>query len=266
MEQLELYRKTIESFDGTHKDHLLEESVIKTIHSLDCGTIRIAEVVDNEWVVNEWIKKAIILFFRIAPSKVGDGFFDKIPLKFNQWSANDFLIHGIRAVPGSIVRSGTFINKNVVIMNSFINIGAYIDSDTMIDSFATVGSCAQIGKKCHIAAGAVIGGVLEPISARPVIIEDHCLIGANASIVEGVIVHSGATVAMGTHIGASTKIIDRDTGNITQGEIPSGVVAVPGSYQTKNNISIQCVVISKKKTTQEMNKSFINKELRNHDE
>lgn len=250
---LEKYKSIIESYDlkisPVPDSNSLYDAVINVIDLLDNGIIRISEKTDNNWCVNEWIKKAILIYFKLARCTLIDGAFDKMPIKFNSWTENDFLEKEIRVVKGAITRKGVFLNKGVVLMNCLVNIGAYIDKNTMIDSFATVGSCAQIGKNCHISSGAVIGGVLEPISATPVIIEDDCFIGANASIVEGVIIRNGSKIAMGTRIGASTKIIYRETGEIITGVVPEKSIVVPGSYQSKNGLSISCAVILEKNDT-----------------
>ncbi len=222
------------------KNANLIKNVIKL---LDSGELKPAEKQQNgEWKVNEWVKKAILLFFKISPMEEfnwGRGPFageltwvDKIPLKFEGWKKQDFLKASIRATPGSIVRFGSHIGENCVLMPSFVNIGASIGSGTMIDTWATVGSCAQIGKNCHISGGVGIGGVLEPISASPVIIEDDCFIGARSEITEGVIVRSGSVISMGVYLSQSTKIIDRETGEIFKGEIPANSVVVPGSISS----------------------------------
>jgi 2,3,4,5-tetrahydropyridine-2,6-dicarboxylate N-succinyltransferase len=212
----------------------------------------------NIWQVNEWVKKAILLFFKYSDSTFYEkaNAYDKIKLKFEQWGARDFEAAKIRVVPGAVVRYGAFIGEGAVLMNCFVNIGAYVGEKSMVDSFATIGSCAQIGANCHIAAGSVIGGVLEPINAAPVVIEDNCLIGANAVVAEGVVVRNGATVAMGTRLGASTKIIDRATKEEFHKEIPANAVVVPGTYQS-DGLSIACAVIVGYK-----DRDYVNENLR----
>jgi 2,3,4,5-tetrahydropyridine-2-carboxylate N-succinyltransferase len=219
------------------------EEVLEIIEALDSGRMRVCNSVDGKWVVNERVKEAILSCFELAHNQKMGAAHDRIPLKFEGWEKSQFDERNIRVIPGCVVRKGAFIANDVVLMNCFVNVGTYIDEKTLIDSFVTVGACAQIGKSCHIAASVVIGGVLEPANASPVIIEDSCFIGANSSIVEGVIVRKGAVIAMNTHIGASTKIIDRETGKFFNKEIPESAVVVPGTYQSKNNLSINCAVI-----------------------
>jgi 2,3,4,5-tetrahydropyridine-2,6-dicarboxylate N-succinyltransferase len=228
------------------------KDVLDIIEQLDKGEIRVCDNIDGEWVVNEEAKQTIISLFQLAsPSiNVSGGAaakcvpvsYDKIPLKFASWQEDDFAKAKIRVGHGAVVRYGVFLDSNVVLMNCFVNIGAHIGEGTMVDSFATVGSCARVGKRCHIAAGVVIGGVLEPVNARPVIIEDDCLLGAHVAVVEGVIVRCGATIAMGTRLGASTKIIERDTGREFDGEVPECAVVVPGFYEFAG-LHISCAVI-----------------------
>jgi 2,3,4,5-tetrahydropyridine-2-carboxylate N-succinyltransferase len=218
---------------------------------------RVCFCVDGEWILNESLKQSITEYISTTTSQLQHNAYDKIPLKFDGWDKAMFEKSAIRVVPGAIVRYGSFFENDVVLMNCFVNIGAYIGSTTMIDSFATIGSCAQIGKKCHISSNVVIGGVLEPVNALPVIIEDNCFIGANSSVVEGVLVRHGSTIAMGTHIGASTKIIDRETGQIFYKEIPCNAVVVPGTYQSNNGIAIHCAVIVRYgKTNTEINEKL----------
>ena len=246
-------------------------TIDKTIDLIDKGKIRVAEKAKNKWKVNEWIKKAILLSFRVNEQKVisnGPGnssWWDKVPSKFSNWKKKDFKKANFRVVPNAVVRKGTHIEENVVLMPSFINIGAYVGSETMIDTWATVGSCAQIGKKCHISGGAGIGGVLEPLQASPVIIEDNCFIGARSEVAEGVIVEEGSVLSMGVYIGASTKIIDRATGEITYGKVPAYSVVVPGSLPNKSNPdrpSLYCAVIVKKVDSKTRSKTSINDLLR----
>jgi len=240
----------------------IRDAVNQTLALLDLGAIRVCEKIDNSWRVNQWIKKAILLSFRLNDNKLGDGFFDKVPLKFANWTEENFRAAGFRALPGAVVRHSAFIEKNVVLMPSFINLGAYVGEGSMIDTWATVGSCAQIGKNCHISGGAGIGGVLEPLQANPVIIEDECFIGARSEIAEGVIVEKGAVISMGVYIGASTKIIDRESGEVFYGRVPSYSVVVPGNIQTKNNLSLYAAVIVKKVDEKTRSKTSVNELLR----
>jgi 2,3,4,5-tetrahydropyridine-2,6-dicarboxylate N-succinyltransferase len=228
------------------------------ICDLDSGTRRVCRNVAGQWEVDEDLKRAISVYLSFAESFYMHGVYDKVPLKFDSWTASDFHAAKLRVVPGAIVRYGAFLATGVVLMNCLVNIGAYVGEQTMVDSYATIGSCAQIGAACHIAAGVVIGGVLEPANARPVIIEDNCFIGAHASVVEGVIVRSGATLGMGVHIGASTKIIDRQTGQVFSKEIPAHAVVVPGAYASSEGVSVQCAVIVRYRDVPMQ----INKELR----
>jgi 2,3,4,5-tetrahydropyridine-2,6-dicarboxylate N-succinyltransferase len=244
----------------------LKDAVAQTIHQLDQGLIRVAQKVDDVWQVNTWIKKAILLSFRLNGSVVQEGqptsFFDKVPLKANGWTNEQFSNAGFRSVPGSVVRQGAFIAKNVVLMPSFVNIGAYVDEGTMVDTWATIGSCAQIGKNCHISGGTGIGGVLEPVQASPVIIEDNCFIGARSEIAEGVIVEQGAVISMGVFIGASTKIVDRQTGAIYYGRVPAYAVVVPGSMPSTGGVNLDCAVIVKTVDAKTRSKTGINELLR----
>ncbi|CAH57748.1 2,3,4,5-tetrahydropyridine-2,6-dicarboxylate N-succinyltransferase [Ehrlichia ruminantium] len=241
---------------------------------LDQGKVRVSEKINGQWIVNEWIKKAILLSFRIYDMKfvytnchdsiIGNfSWFDKIPLKFGQWNADNFKQAKIRVVPGAIVRKSAYIAPGAVLMPSFVNVGAYVGEGTMVDTWASVGSCAQVGKNCHISGGAGIGGVLEPLTASPVIIEDNCFIGARSEIVEGVIVEEGAVVSMGVYIGASTKIIDRTSGEVFFGRVPAYSVVVPGSYSS-GNVSIYCAIIVKKVDQNTRNKVSINELLRDN--
>ena len=250
------------------------DSVGLALKLLDSGKIRIAEKVNNKWIVNQWIKQAVLLSFKTSNMTLIDGgpnnskWWDKVPSKFSNWNISEFESAGFRSVPGSIVRYGSYVDKNTVLMPSFINIGSYIASGTMIDTWSTVGSCAQIGKNCHISGGVGIGGVLEPIQASPVIIEDNCFIGARSEIAEGVIIKEGAVIAMGVFLGASTKIVNRETGEVSTGEVPEYSVVVPGSMQVKNknnnsNISLACAVIVKQVDKKTRSKTSINELLRN---
>lgn len=251
----------------------LETAIEQTIAQLDQGALRVAtRGADGQWVTHDWIKKAVLLAFRLWPMEVfgyGDGAatrlgFDKVRLKTENWGRSEFESAGFRMVPGAIVRKGAHIAKNVVLMPSFVNIGAYVDEGTMVDTWATVGSCAQIGKNVHISGGAGIGGVLEPLQATPTIIEDGCFIGARSELAEGVIVREGAVLAMGTFISQSTKIVDRETGETFRGEVPpySVVVpgAMPGAYQGAP--SLACAVIVKRVDAKTRAKTGINELLR----
>ncbi len=245
-------------------------AVDATLAALDRGEIRVAEKRDGAWQVNQWVKKAVLLSFRLNPmAEISGGpggaiWWDKVPSKFANWGAADFTAAGFRAVPGAIVRHSAHVGKGVVLMPSFINLGAFVDEGTMIDTWATVGSCAQIGKGVHISGGAGIGGVLEPLQAGPVIIEDHCFIGARSEIVEGVIVEEGAVIAMGVFLSASTKIVDRETGQISQGRVPAYSVVVPGALppKTGNGPSLACAVIIKRVDAKTRAKTAINDLLR----
>lgn len=243
-----------------------KDFIIDVMKKLDSGELRIAEKIDEKWIVHEYLKKAILLFFKLSKSELIPGspcpFFDKIPLKTQNWSSADFENHGFRSVPGSLVRMPAYIAKSVVLMPCFINVGAYIDQDTMIDSNALVGSCAQIGTRCHISDGVTIGGVLEPLQATPVIIEDNCFIGVRSAVTEGVIIGEGSVLAAGTILTASTKIIDRADGSVSYGKVPPYSVVVPGSYTSANNINLNCAVIVKKVTQATRDKVAINDLLR----
>jgi len=221
----------------------LRDAVQSVLNLLDMGKIRVASHDGMGWSVNAWIKKAILLSFRLNPSRIMEGgpsvhgeqsvWYDKILSKFNGWTESDFDKGGLRAVPGCFVRHGSYVAPNCVLMPSFVNIGAYVGEGTMIDSWATVGSCAQMGKRCHISGGAGIGGVLEPLQANPVIIEDDCFIGARSEVAEGVIIERGSVLSMGVYIGASTKIVERDTGKVHYGRVPAYSVVVPGTLPGK---------------------------------
>ena len=244
-------------------------AISKTIDLLDTGKIRVAENKNNEWFVNQWIKKAILLSFRINKMKTSKGpyatWYDKIEGKTKNWNEKRFIKEGFRYVPNGVVRKGAYIAKNVVLMPSFVNIGAYVYKGSMIDTWASVGSCAQVGKNCHISGGAGIGGVLEPMQANPTIIEDDCFVGARAEIAEGVIVGKGSVLSMGVYIGASTRIIDRATGEIHYGKVPAYSVIVPGAMPSKNNPdgpSLYCVIIVKKVDEKTRSKTSINDLLR----
>ena len=247
-------------------------AVESVIGLLDAGTLRVAEKVEGAWRVNEWLKKAVLLSFRIAdnaPVEAGAlNFYDKVPLKYAGWNAARFAEAGVRVVPPATVRRGAFIASNAVLMPSYVNIGAYVDSGTMVDTWATVGSCAQIGKNVHLSGGVGIGGVLEPLQASPTIIEDDCFIGARSEVVEGVRVEQGAVLSMGVFLSASTKIIDRTTGEVFVGRVPAYSVVVPGSIPGKAlpdgspGPNLSCAVIVKRVDAQTRSKTSINDLLR----
>ena len=272
---LEKIEKTInEAFENKEKintsDKALNDLVRETIDLLDKGKIRVAEKKGNEWQVNQWIKKAILLSFRVNKMKASKGpystWYDKIEGKTQGWTEEQVKKAGFRYVPNGVIRKGAHIAKNVVLMPSFINVGAYVDEGTMIDTWASVGSCAQVGKNCHISGGAGIGGVLEPMQANPTIVEDNCFLGARAEIAEGVVVGKGSVLSMGVYIGASTRIVDRASGEIHYGKVPAYSVVVPGSMPSKNNPkkgpSLYCVVIVKKVDEKTRSKTSINDLLR----
>ncbi|MCH9757147.1 MAG: 2,3,4,5-tetrahydropyridine-2,6-dicarboxylate N-succinyltransferase [Gammaproteobacteria bacterium] len=247
----------------------LLDALTDVFNQLDQGSIRVAEPKDGDWVVNAWIKKAILLSFKCYENQVIEGkharFYDKLPLKFSDTSAEQFAEQGVRVVPDAIARRGSFIGKNTILMPSYVNIGAYIDEGAMIDTWATVGSCAQIGKNVHLSGGAGIGGVLEPLQAEPTIIEDHCFIGARSEVVEGVIVEHHSVISMGVFIGQSTKIYNRLTGEITMGRVPAGSVVVPGSLPSKDGShSLACAVIIKQVDERTRSKVGINELLRDN--
>jgi 2,3,4,5-tetrahydropyridine-2-carboxylate N-succinyltransferase len=245
----------------------LREAVDHTIGALNTGSLRVAEKLNGVWTVHQWVKKAVLLFFRISDNSVMDGcytyFYDKVPTKFANYSEAAFEEGGVRIVPPAVVRTGAYVASSVVLMPSFVNIGAYVDSGTMIDTWATVGSCAQIGKNVHISGGVGIGGVLEPLQASPTIIEDNCFIGARSEVVEGVIVEEGSVISMGVFLGQSTKILNRETGEITFGRVPAGSVVVSGSMPAKDGThSLYCAVIVKKVDQETRKKVGINQLLR----
>ena len=248
----------------------VREAVDQALDLLDRGEARVAEkAADCSWHVNQWLKKAVLLSFRLNDMSVIPGgpgnaaWWDKIDSKFKGWNAARFRKAGFRAVPGCVVRHSAFIAPGVVLMPSFVNLGAYVDSGTMIDTWATVGSCAQIGKNCHISGGAGIGGVLEPLQAGPVIIEDNCFVGARSEVAEGVILRTGAVLSMGVYLGASTRIVDRETGNVTQGEVPAYSVVVPGTLPGRSGgPGLYCAVIVKRVDERTRSKTSINELLR----
>ena len=245
------------------------DAIEDTLNALDGGTLRVAEKqADGSWHVNQWAKKAVLLGFRLkdmeqqAGSAQGGSWWDKVDSKWKDWGDNQWKAAGFRAVPNCVVRKSAFIAPGVVLMPSFVNLGAYVDSGTMVDTWATVGSCAQIGKNVHLSGGVGIGGVLEPMQAGPTIIEDNCFIGARSEVVEGVIVRKGSVLGMGVFIGQSTKIVDRETGEVMYGEVPSGSVVVAGSMPSKNNVSLYCAVIVKRVDEKTRSKTSINELLR----
>lgn len=247
----------------------LKTAVEDVLHGLDIGELRVAVYQDGQWMVNQWVKKAVLLSFKLSVNKVIDTdlcqFYDKIPLKYASLAAKDYQAQGVRIVPNAIVRQGAFVGKNTILMPSFVNIGAYIDEGCMIDTWATVGSCAQIGKNVHLSGGAGIGGVLEPLQANPTIIEDNCFIGARSEIVEGVVVERNSVISMGVYIGQSTKIYNRATGEITYGRIPSGSVVVSGSLPSiDNKYSLYCAVIVKQIDEKTRSKVSVNELLRGY--
>lgn len=246
----------------------VKNSVNEVIGLLDSGRARIAEKTNGSWKVHQWLKKAVLLYFRITENENVPGcltqYFDKVPVKFRQHTHDEFMTAGIRIVPPAIARKGAFIASNTILMPSYINIGAYIDSGTMVDTWATVGSCAQIGKNVHISGGTGIGGVLEPLQANPTIIEDNCFIGARSEIVEGVIVEEGAVISMGVFIGQSTRIYERETGQIIYGRVPAGSVVVPGNLPSPDGkYSLYCAVIVKQIDAKTRSKISLNELLRN---
>ena len=245
----------------------IKDAILEVINLLDTGKLRVAEKSNNKWLVNQWIKQAVLLFFRIEENqKIAGSFthyFDKVPLKYTEFSQDDFNQQGARIVPPACIRKGAYIAPNTVIMPSYVNIGAYIENGTMVDTWATVGSCAQIGKNVHLSGGVGIGGVLEPLQANPTIIEDNCFIGARSEIVEGVIVEENSVISMGVYIGQSTPIYNRETDEIIYGRVPAGSVIVPGSLPAKNGkYSLYCAVIVKQVDEKTRSKTSINELLR----
>lgn len=248
-------------------------AVDTVLAELDEGQLRVAEKIDGNWTVNQWVKQAILLSFRLNDNELITGpqqdgipsaWYDKVPLKFTGWDAEKFRAAGFRAVPGSFVRRGSFVDKGVVLMPSFINIGAHVGAGTMVDTWVTIGSCAQIGKNCHISGGVGIGGVLEPLQANPVIIEDNCFIGARSEVAEGVVIEEGAVISMGVFLGASTKIVDRETGAVTYGRVPAYSVVVPGTLpgKTPEAPHLAAAIIVKRVDEKTRSKTSINELLR----
>jgi 2,3,4,5-tetrahydropyridine-2,6-dicarboxylate N-succinyltransferase len=262
-----------ESFDNRSSINIktasteTRDAVNQVLRSLDNGTIRVAEKLNGSWVVHEWIKKAVLLSFTLSDNEVMNGghtnYFDKVPSKFSGLNKQEFTAVGARIVPPAVARHGSYLAPGVVMMPSYVNIGAYVDSGTMVDTWATVGSCAQIGKNVHLSGGVGIGGVLEPLQASPTIIEDNCFIGARSEIVEGVIVEEGSVISMGVYIGQSTKIYNRQTGEISYGRIPKGSVVVSGNLPSNDGkYSLYCAVIVKQVDDKTRSKVSLNELLR----
>jgi 2,3,4,5-tetrahydropyridine-2-carboxylate N-succinyltransferase len=254
----------------TNTDSEVRSAVEATLKKVDAGEIRVAEKQGNDWVTNEWIKKAVLLSFRMNENEIIDTgvtkYYDKVPTKFSQMSDDQIIKQGARIVPGAMVRHGAYIAPDAILMPSYVNIGAYVGTGTMVDTWVTVGSCAQIGKNVHLSGGVGIGGVLEPLQATPTIIEDNCFIGARSEIVEGVIVEEGAVISMGVYIGQSTKIFNRETGEVTYGRIPAGSVVVSGNLPSKDGTySLYCAVIVKQVDEKTRSKVGINELLRTID-
>jgi 2,3,4,5-tetrahydropyridine-2-carboxylate N-succinyltransferase len=269
--------KAWDNRDGLNADTKGEyrEAVGAALAMLDDGSARIAQKNDGQWVVHQWLKKAVLLGFRLNPMRQiaggadNGGWYDKVDSKFKGWSEDDFKAASFRAVPDCVVRHSAYIAPDVVLMPSFINVGAYVDSGTMVDTWSTIGSCAQIGKNCHISGGVGIGGVLEPLQAEPVIIEDNVFIGARSEVAEGVIVEEGAVISMGVFLGASTKIIDRESGEVIQGRVPAYSVVIPGTLPSSRTLpdgspapSLACAVIVKRVDERTRSKTSINELLR----
>jgi len=248
----------------------VEAAVQEAIALLDSGKVRVAEKTDSGWQVNQWLKKAVLLSFALSDNKLIESghsrFYDKVPMKYADYTAEQFAADGVRVVPDAIVRRGAFVAPDVVLMPSYTNIGAYVDSGTMVDTWATVGSCAQIGKNVHLSGGVGIGGVLEPVQAGPTIIEDDCFVGARSEIVEGVIVEQGSVISMGVYIGQSTRIYNRETEEISYGRIPAGSVVVSGNLPSADGkYSMYCAVIVKQVDAKTRSKTGLNELLRNLD-
>ncbi len=242
-------------------------AVDEVLGALDAGKLRVAEKIDGEWRVHQWIKKAVLLSFRLTDNAVLAGaatqYYDKVPSKFARYSREDFERGGFRVVPPAMVRRGAFIGRNAVVMPSYVNVGAYVDEGTMVDTWATVGSCAQIGKNVHLSGGVGIGGVLEPLQANPTIIEDNCFVGARSEIVEGVVVEAGSVISMGVFIGQSTRIFDRASGEVSYGRIPAGSVVVSGTLPSSDGkCQLYCAVIVKRVDAGTRAKTSINELLR----
>ena len=262
----QLWEKRTELSPGSAPKDAVE-AINQIIHELDRGALRVAEKINGEWVTHQWVKKAVLLSFRINDNRIQDAgdlrFFDKVDTKFQGWSEAQFREAGFRVVPPATARRGSYIAKNVVLMPSYVNIGAFVDEGTMVDTWATVGSCAQIGKNVHLSGGVGIGGVLEPLQANPTIIGDNCFIGARSEVVEGVIVEDNCVISMGVYISQSTKIYDRETGEIHYGRVPAGSVVVAGNLPSADGkYSLYCAVIVKKVDAQTRAKTSLNDLLR----
>ncbi len=246
----------------------VRDAVTEALSALDCGAMRVAEKQGTDWVVHQWLKKAVLLSFRLNDNVQNGVAYDKVPLKCANWTQTDFANAGFRSVAGAVVRHSAFISKNVVLMPSFVNVGAYVGEGTMVDTWSTIGSCAQIGANCHISGGVGIGGVLEPLQANPVIIEDNCFIGARSEVAEGVIVEEGSVISMGVFLGASTKIINRATGEVLYGRVPAYSVVIAGTLPANErhdglpNPSLACAVIVKQVDAKTRSKTGINELLR----
>lgn len=248
-------------------DATLRSAIEEAIAGLEAGVLRVAEPADGGWRVNQWLKKAVLLYFRVSDNRVQDAapapYWDKIPQRFKNFDADAFRALGVRVVPGAIVRRGAHLGRDVVLMPSFVNIGAHVGAGTMVDTWATVGSCAQIGANCHLSGGAGIGGVLEPLQAAPTIIEDDCFVGARSEVVEGVIVERGSVIGMGVFIGQSTRIYDRATKTVSYGRVPAGSVVVSGSLPAADGShSLYCAVIVKQVDAKTRSKTSVNELLR----
>ncbi len=262
--------ENLATISPTSVDSEVRNAVQMTLQQLDKGELRVAEKQGADWVVNEWLKKAVLLSFRMNENQIINAgvtkYYDKVPTKFSQMSDSEIKDLGARVVPAAIARHGAYIAPDVVLMPSYVNIGAYVDTGTMVDTWATVGSCAQIGKNVHLSGGVGIGGVLEPLQASPTIIEDNCFIGARSEVVEGVIVEKGSVISMGVYIGKSTKIYNRETGEVTYGRIPAGSVVVSGNLPSKDGkYSLYCAVIVKQVDEKTRSKVGINELLRSVD-
>lgn len=256
-----------DTIDPAHPDPQLKDAVEEAISLLDSGQARVAEKTSGSWVVNEWLKKSVLLYFALEQNRVMEGahsnFFDKVPLKYARTDGAGFAEEGVRVVPDAIVRKGSYVEKGVVLMPSYVNIGAWVGSGTLVDTWATVGSCAQIGRNVHLSGGAGIGGVLEPVQAAPTIIEDDCFIGARSEIVEGVVVEEGSVISMGVYLGQSTRIYDREKDEVSYGRIPAGSVVVSGTLPSSTGkCQLYCAVIVKRVDSATRKKTAINQLLR----
>jgi len=255
------------SLNAANASAALKEAVESAISGLDTGRLRVAEKSGAEWVTHQWLKKAVLLSFRIEDNRLLEGgatrYYDKVPAKFAAYGAAEFAAGGFRVVPPAMARRGAYVARNVVLMPSYVNIGAYVDEGTMVDTWATVGSCAQVGRNVHVSGGVGIGGVLEPLQANPVIIEDNCFIGARSEVVEGVIVEENSVISMGVFLGQSTRILDRASGLITYGKIPAGSVVVPGTLPSADGrYGLYCAVIVKRVDAKTRAKTSLNELLR----